>query len=134
MSNFISRKNLIIGSALFAGALIFSTSNVRAQEMPGAVKASPDIYKVLAENEVMRVLLATWQPGDRDTWHGHPPSSVFYVTDCHVRAFFSDGSQRDLQRIGGTGRARNKPVRSHSIQNIGKQECRILMTEVKPQN
>ena len=30
-----------------------------------------------------------------------------------------------------TGRARNKPVRSHSIQNIGTAECRILMTEVK---
>ena len=123
---------MVIGPALLACVLIFPLQIVRAQEMPGAVEASPDIYHVLAENELMRALLIIWQPGDRDNWHGHPPSSVYYVTDCHVRAFFPDGSQRDLQRVGGTGRVRNKPVRSHSIQNIGNKECRILMTEIKP--
>ena len=116
---------------VFSGGTFISMTDAEAQEVPGAVAASPDIYHVVAENELMRVLLAIWQPGDRDNWHSHPPTAVFYITDCHVRAFFPDGSQRDLQRVGQTGRARNRPVISHSIQNIGDKECRILLTEIK---
>jgi len=99
--------------------------------MPGAPEASPDVYSVLAENEAMRVIFGVWEPGERDKWHGHPPSSVYYVTDCHVRAFFPDGSQRDLQRQKGKTRARNRAVVAHSIQNIGTTTCRIVMTEIK---
>ncbi|MBT3551897.1 MAG: hypothetical protein HOO19_07090 [Rhodospirillaceae bacterium] len=133
-SKFIHSNYLLILSVVFVSFLAIWVPKASAQNMPDAVKASPDIYHVLAENELMRVLLAIWKPGARDNWHGHPPSAVYYVTNCHVRAFFPDGSQRDLQRVGGTGRARNRPVRSHSIQNIGTEECRILLTEVKPQN
>lgn len=105
-----------------------------AQEIPGGPEASPDIYHIIAEDELMRVVLITWPPGARDNWHGHPATSVYYVTDCHVRIFFPDGSQQDLQRVAGTGRARSRPVISHSVQNIGDKECRIVHTEIKPEN
>ncbi|MDH5355147.1 MAG: cupin domain-containing protein [Gammaproteobacteria bacterium] len=117
--------------ALVAATAILINLPVMAQDMPTASEASPEIYKVLAENETMRVILGTWQPGERDDWHGHPPSSVFYVTDCHVRLFFPDGSVRDLTRQQGKGRARKKPVKSHRLENIGDKVCQILMTEVK---
>jgi len=106
-------------------------NKVWAQEMPGAPESSPGVYKVVAENDIMRVVLATWEPGERDEWHGHPPSSVFYVTDCLIRAFFPDGSQRDITRKKDTGRARDRSVLSHSIQNIGTKECKIVMVEFK---
>ena len=111
-------------------ALSLTAPISQSQEILGGHEASPDIYKVLAENEMMRVVLATWQPGQRDNWHGHPATAVYYVTDCHVRAFFPDGSQRDIQRIGSTGRARSRPVTSHSIQNIGDEVCKILLVEI----
>jgi hypothetical protein len=130
---FNSWRAISICTAILVCCLSILLSKAWAQEMPGAPEASPDIYKVLAENELMRVLLATWKPGDRDQWHSHPPSSVYYVTDCQVRAFFPDGSQKDLMRIKDTGRARNRPVKSHSVQNIGTSECKIQLTEVKPQ-
>jgi|GEM_PF-819050 len=122
-------KGLFMRMALVAIA-VFPFSSM-AQEMPTANEASPNIYKVLAETEKMRVIIGIWKPGDRDKWHGHPASSVFYVTDCHVRLFFPDGSQVELQREKGKGRARDEPVISHSLQNIGEKECRILMTEFK---
>ncbi len=133
MSRYLSKlyKALSLGAMVLSFSLMISTSKVLAQDVPDAVTASPDIYHVVAENELMRVLLAIWQPGDRDNWHSHPPTAVFYITDCHVRAFFPDGSQRDLQRVGQTGRARDRPVTSHSVQNIGDKECRILLTEIK---
>ncbi len=133
MQNVVIRAVASVSTGCVVCFLVIGLSDVRAQEMPGAVEASPEIYGVLAENDMMRVILAVWPPGARDDWHGHPPSSVFYVTNCQVRAFFPDGSQRDLTRIAEKGRARNKPVISHSIQNIGSSECRILMTEIKSQ-
>ena len=33
---------------------------------------SPDVYKVIAENNNTRVIPATWKPGQRDEWHSHP--------------------------------------------------------------
>jgi hypothetical protein len=105
-----------------------------AQDIPGGPEASPDIYHVVAEDELMRVVHIIWPPGARDNWHGHPATSVYYETDCHVRIFFPDGSQQDLQRKAGTGRARSRPVISHSVQNIGDKECRMVHTEIKLEN
>ena len=120
---------------LIAGlGLVFRSSDSRAQKIPGGPEASPDIYHVLADNEQMRVVHIIWPPGARDNWHGHPATSVYYETDCHVRAFFPDGSQRDLQRKAGTGRVRSRPVIKHSIQNIGGKECRMIHTEIKSEN
>ncbi len=126
----IKNPTQIIIIAVIGLALTLTVPIARSQEILGGHEASPDIYKVLAENEMMRVVLGTWQPGQRDNWHGHPATAVYYVTDCHVRAFFPDGSSRDIQRIGSTGRARSRPVTSHSIQNIGEEVCQILLVEI----
>jgi quercetin dioxygenase-like cupin family protein len=114
--------------------LVIGSLGCRAQEIPGGPEASPNIYHVIAEDELMRLVHIIWPPGARDNWHGHPATSVFYETDCHVRVFFPDGSQRDLQRKAGTGRARSRPVIKHSVQNIGDKECRMVHTEIKSEN
>jgi hypothetical protein len=129
MKNKIYGTNILLITLIGLTLVAFSPRSW-SQEIKGGHEASPDIYKVLAENEMMRVILAIWEPGARDNWHGHPATAVYYVTDCHVRAFFPDGSSRDIQRIGGTGRARSRPVTSHSIQNIGNEQCHILLVEV----
>ena len=127
-------RGILLLFSTVAMVMLASAPNASAQSMPGAPEASPNIYKVLAENEIMRVIMGTWQPGDRDKWHSHPPSSVFFVTNCHIRAFRADGSTDAHEHQSGIGRARNRPVKSHSIQNIGTSECRIVMTEFKLQN
>lgn len=133
MKNKTYRMNIFL-ITLIGLTLITISPRSWSQETSGGHEASPDIYKVLAENEMMRVILATWEPGARDNWHGHPATAVYYVTDCHVRAFFPDGSSKDAQRIGGEGRARSRPVTSHSIQNIGSEQCLILLVEVLTEN
>lgn len=42
--------------------------------------ASPDVYKVIAESNNTRVILATWKPGQRDAWHSHPPAAESHET------------------------------------------------------
>ena len=115
-------------------ALLFAPQKLWAQEAPLAHIASPEVYKVLFENDLMRVVLATWQPGQKDAWHSHPPMSIFYVTDCQARAFLSDGSQVELIRKAKRGRARDTSVKSHAFQNIGDRVCQMLFTELKNVN
>ena len=122
-----------LGIALVIATIAGPDKSV-SQEAPPAHIASPEIYKVLFESDLMRVLLATWQPGQKDKWHSHPPTSVFYITDCHARVFLSDGSQLELTRKANTGRARDEPVLSHIFQNIGDEVCRMVFTELKIAN
>lgn len=122
-----------LGIALVIAAIVGPNKSI-SQEAPPAHIASPEIYKVLFESDLMRVLWGTWQPGQKDEWHSHPPTSVFYVTDCHARVFLSDGSQLELTRKANTGRARDEPVVSHIFQNIGDDVCQMVFTEFKIAN
>ena len=126
--NFLARA---AWGCVVAAALVTAPQKSWAQNAPPAHIASPEIYKVLFETDLMRVVLATWQPGQRDAWHGHPPTSVFYVTDCRARVFRSDGSQVEFSRKAQTGRARDERVESHSFQNIGDSVCQMVFTEFK---
>ena len=123
---------VIVGFAVLL-TLLLAPQKIQAQEAPSAHIASPEIYKVLMETDLMRVILITWQPGQRDAWHSHPPSSIFFVTDCQARVFSPDGGQRDVIRKAQRGRARDTPVKSHSFKNIGDKPCQMVMTELKLQ-
>ena len=101
-----------------------------AQSAPHSFVASPDIYKVVAENEQYRIVAVTWKPGQRDQQHSHPVAGVYYVTDCHLRGYGPDGKSREGQRKAGSATV-NKPVQSHAVENIGQSECRLVMFEQK---
>jgi hypothetical protein len=90
--------------------------------------ASPDVYKVMAEGNGLRVVLATWQPGQRDQWHSHPASTYYWLTDCEARIYTPDGQFRDYSiKVGMTGV--QAPIESHSLENRSIKECRNLMVE-----
>jgi len=100
---------------------------------PPAHEASPDVYRILAENDQFRVLEATWQPGQEDDYHSHPADRVsLYQTDCILRLTNIDGSSRIGKPKAGTAKARTgKPVKSHKAKNIGDQVCVIRIVELK---
>lgn len=102
-----------------------------ADELPDAVAASPDVYKVIAENDSLRVVAASWKPGQRDKMHSHPAIGVYILSDCeNMRTHLADGSSRDWSAKSGNAGA-NDPVMSHSIENIGDTECRLIFFEPK---
>ena len=47
-----------------------------------AVKVAPDVYKVILENERVRVLDVRTQPGGTSEMHGHPDMVGYAVADC----------------------------------------------------
>jgi hypothetical protein len=107
---------------------LFACCAVQAQQPPRSFVASPDIYKVVAQNEQFKVIAVTWQPGQKDALHSHPASAVYYLTDCSVRLHAPDGSYRDYWPKAGNALVQ-APIPAHVFQNVGTSECRMVMFE-----
>ena len=116
---------------IFAVLACFFQSPASAQTAPAASQASPDIYKVLAENDQFRITLATWKPGEKDSQHSHPSSAAYRLTDCKLRVTAGDGRvlAEGEQKAGGA--MLQGPVPSHGVENIGSADCQVLIVERK---
>ena len=92
------------------------------------VETNPRHYKVVFENESVRVLEYTDAPGDRTTPHEHP-DSVMYTLSSFRRRLHADGSHRDVEMEAGfTGWL---PAQQHAGENIGDTETRVVFVELK---
>jgi len=101
---------------------------VQAQPLPRSFVASPDIYKVIAQNDQYKVIAVTWKPGQKDVAHSHPANAVYYLTDCSLRIHAPDGSTRDAQPRAGAAIVQ-QAIPGHVLENIGAADCRLIMFE-----
>lgn len=118
-------------TAIATAGLLAAMLPAQAQDAPLSNVANPGVYKVLQENDQLRVVLATWKPGQRDEFHSHPASSTYALTPCHARLYGPDGKVLgEAQRPQGSATLQ-PPIASHSFENIGSNECQILIVERK---
>ena len=129
----MNQQQLYGCAAILTLSIIFGTGSIAAEEAPPASEASPDVYKVLAENDQWRVIEATWQPGQEDNFHSHPGDRVsLYMTDCKLRLTKPDGTFRDASPKAGNAKARTgEPEKAHKAKNIGEKVCVIQIVELK---
>ena len=123
------KKIALIASGIF----ILGATNGLAEDAPNAAEASPEIYKIIGENEQWRVIEATWQPGQEDEFHSHPPDRVSLIqTDCKLQFTMPDGSTRVREpKAGGVTVRTGKPMPSHKAKNVGDSDCVIRIVELK---
>ena len=115
-------------SALCACLAIAGTAAI-AQDLPRSYAASPDIYKVVAEDARYQVITVTWKPGQKDVAHSHPASGVYYLTDCDLRLYNANGTAaREVHPRAGMGLVQ-APIPGHVLENIGTSDCRLVMFE-----
>jgi hypothetical protein len=87
------------------------------------VSSNPDHDEVVFENDRVRVLEYTDQPGERTTQHRHP-DSVMYTVSSFLRRLVSGGMQCEVAReAGAVGWV---PAQEHSGENIGNTPTRDL--------
>jgi hypothetical protein len=92
------------------------------------VETNPDHYKVVFENDRVRVLHYTDSPGVRTTPHEHPDSVMVTLTGFR-RRLYSDSSQRDVELPAGmTGWL---PAQQHAGENIGDTQTEVIFVELK---
>ncbi len=89
---------------------------------------NPEFYKVVFENERVRVLEYLDHPGDRTTPHEHP-DSVMYTLTGFRRRLAAGGVEREVELPAGlTGWV---PAQRHFGENIGDTDTHVIFVELK---
>jgi quercetin dioxygenase-like cupin family protein len=92
--------------------------------------SSPDNFKLLLENEHVRVLQYTLPPGALDHWHTHPPRVGYVLSGAKIRVTEADGSHEDYdEKTGETYWADFSPL--HDTRNLDTKPYIALLVEVK---
>ena len=91
--------------------------------------SNPDKYKVVFENEDVRVLEYVDHPGDRTTPHVHPDSVMYTLSSFRRRLYGADGESRDVDIAAGT--TGWLPAQRHAGHNIGDTDTHVIFVELK---
>jgi beta-alanine degradation protein BauB len=94
------------------------------------MKVAPDHYKVLFENEHVRVVENTLQPGEKDAPHTHP-SGWYYVTEPgSMKITMADGKVTVWEpKMSESGWLKTESL--HTSENVGKTPMKFVLVEVK---
>ena len=92
------------------------------------VTTNPQHYRVVFENERVRVLEYTDEPGDRTTVHEHP-DSVMYTLTSFRRRLSIGGVERDVEIPAGI--ATWLGAQQHAGHNIGDTPTHTIFVELK---
>ncbi len=90
----------------------------------------PDFFKVLLENDRVRVIDDLVPAGAKVGMHSHPEYVVYPLSSYRMKFTFPDGTTRivDVQQ----GNARYVPGMVHAEENIGDTDGHALLIEIKP--
>src|SRR5205814_5925295 len=102
-------KTVILISLL---AVLWTTA--RAQD---PVKTSPQYYKVLLENDQVRVLEYRLKPGEKEAMHSHPTGVVYVLSRAKLKFTFPDG--RTEERTAAAGKTFWRDSITHAVENVG---------------
>jgi quercetin dioxygenase-like cupin family protein len=97
---------------------------------PDPVAVGPNIYKLVFENERVRVLEASFKPGDKIAMHAHPDHAVYVRSGGKLKVTPSTGAVQDLDLK--TGQGVFLTAQSHSAENVGKTPVKLVVVEIKP--
>jgi quercetin dioxygenase-like cupin family protein len=113
-------------TSLIAALLALSAGAALAQD---PVKVAPETYKVTSDNQYVRVLEVHLKPGGKSPMHSHPGYVAVALTPCRVRFSGPDGKSQEVEFKGGESSWRD--AESHSVENLGTADCRVMNIEVK---
>ena len=93
------------------------------------LKVAPDMYKLLFENERVRVMEVTFKPGQKIAAHSHPDHFVTVLEAGKLKISKPDGTSNevDLQKE----QVLWINAETHWAENTGKSEVKLLVTELK---
>jgi beta-alanine degradation protein BauB len=94
-----------------------------------AVKVAPDVYKVLFENDRVRMLEVVMQPGQSTSMHSHPDNLVYVLSDGKYAFTAPSGEVTELD--ASPGGVFWMEATDHATENTGGTTVRALMFEPK---
>jgi len=106
--------------------LLASVVQVRADD---AMKTDPDKYKVVLENERVRILEYRDKPGQKTKMHTHPDFVLQALAPFKRKLTLSNG--KTMTREFKAGDIAWMNAQTHVGENIGETDTHVLITELK---
>ena len=114
------------GGFIAALALVFAVHAATAQD---AVRVAPKNYKVLLDNNRVRVLDLQLKPGEKIGMHSRPPAVSYYLEDCQIKVTYPDHKTVQLNRKAGQTFWSEPGV--SAAENVGRTNVHAIVVEVK---
>ena len=111
------------------GAVLKSVKTEGEKVLPDPVKTDGDKYKVLLENEKVRVLEYRDVPGARTTMHYHPDFVVCSLSSFKRKLILGNG--KIMEREFKIGEVLWNPAREHIGENTGTTDTHVIIVELK---
>jgi beta-alanine degradation protein BauB len=93
------------------------------------IKLDPKHYKVVLENDQVRVLRATYGLHEKSVMHEHPASVAVFMKDGHVKFNLPDGTSQEV--MSKAHDATWADAGKHLPENIGDKPIEVLVIELK---
>jgi quercetin dioxygenase-like cupin family protein len=113
----------VLSAALIS---VLAAQNAAAQD---PLKVAPDMYKLLMENDRVRVMEVVFKPGSKIAKHSHPDHFVYVASAGKITIHKADDSKSDADlKVGDVMWI---GAETHWAENIGTTEVRLIVTELK---
>jgi quercetin dioxygenase-like cupin family protein len=93
------------------------------------VKLDPKHYKVVINNDKVRVLRAKYGPHEKSVMHEHPASVAVFLSDGHAKFTLPDGTSRDSNVKAHD--ATWVDAEKHLPENVGDTPFEVIVIELK---
>ena len=93
------------------------------------VKVSPQYYKVLLENDQVRVVEYRLKAGEKEPMHSHSAGVVYVLSGAKIRFSYPDG--RTEEKAAATGEAIWRDPTTHAVENVGDTEAHAIAIDLK---
>jgi quercetin dioxygenase-like cupin family protein len=97
---------------------------------PDPVKVDANHYKVMFENDQVRVLRIHYNPKEKSVMHEHPASVVVFLSDSKAKFTLPDGSTT-TDGGGKAGEVRFSDAGKHLPEDIGTTPVEAVLVELK---
>jgi quercetin dioxygenase-like cupin family protein len=118
---------------LFQILFVLAISGWFAQAALGAeddpAKLAPKIYKVILNNNQVRVLDIRLKPGQKTPTHSHP-NYIIYALNGGTARFWNEKGQASTMSMK-PGQCVWREDETHTVQNVGKHTIHVLNIELK---
>jgi len=114
------------GGLFTALLLVFAVHTATAQD---AVRVAPKNYKVLLDNNRVRVLDLQLKPGEKIGMHSRPAAVSYYLEDCQIKVTYPDRKTVQLNRKAGQTFWGEAGV--SAAENVGYTNVHAIVVEIK---
>lgn len=93
-----------------------------------AIQAAPDLYKILSDTMGIRIVEATYKPGDSSAMHSHHDYAIYAISGGTATFYGKDGTSMANEMKTATINVRASEL--HSVKNTGKSTIKVILVEV----